>query len=69
MSFLLLLLLLAGGASRQTWIELCQKARLDPHDLVSRNLDKLFRIILVASAAEVSMSVVCLRGFFCDILY
>lgn len=45
-----LILPLSGSTSRQTWIALCQKARIDPHDLVNRNLDKLFNIILAASA-------------------
>lgn len=42
-----------GGQSRQTWIELCQKGRADPHDLVGRNVDKLFKLVLEASTTKV----------------
>ncbi|KAG6815998.1 hypothetical protein H0H93_008704 [Arthromyces matolae] len=31
---------------RQTWIDLCQRSSIDPHELVTRNLDKLFQLIL-----------------------
>ncbi|KAF7965509.1 hypothetical protein HWV62_43100 [Athelia sp. TMB] len=37
------------GHSVQIWIELCQKARADPHKLVTKNVDKLFDTILKAS--------------------
>ncbi|KAF5368138.1 hypothetical protein D9615_010210 [Tricholomella constricta] len=40
------------GNSRQTWIDLCQKARTDPHDLTTKHLDKLFKLILGASAVD-----------------
>ncbi|KAF9012742.1 armadillo-type protein [Cyathus striatus] len=38
--------------SRLTWIEVCQKAGVDPHDLVTKHLDKLFQLILGASTVE-----------------
>jgi hypothetical protein len=38
-----------GAPSRQTWIELCQKAGTDPHDLVNRNVEKLLKIVLDAT--------------------
>ncbi|KAF5374683.1 hypothetical protein D9615_008940 [Tricholomella constricta] len=40
------------GNSRQTWIDLCQKARTDPHDLTTKHLDKLLKLILGASAVD-----------------
>lgn len=40
---------LTGGNSMQTWIELCQKARADPHNLVTKNIEKLFDLIIKAS--------------------
>lgn len=43
----------------QTWIELCQKAQTDPHDLVTKNVDKLFDIILKASALDPKVGVTC----------
>jgi len=46
----------AGGTSRQTWIDLCQKARTDPHDLTNRHLDKLFKLILGASTVDSKVS-------------
>ncbi|KAG5638049.1 hypothetical protein H0H81_002083 [Sphagnurus paluster] len=38
--------------SRQTWIDLCQKARTDPYELTNKNLDKLLRLILEASVTD-----------------
>ncbi|KAG6896538.1 hypothetical protein C0992_007574 [Termitomyces sp. T32_za158] len=43
---------LISGNSRQTWIDLCQRARLDPHELVTNHWDKLFDLILTGSAAD-----------------
>ncbi|KAG6810659.1 hypothetical protein H0H92_010871 [Tricholoma furcatifolium] len=40
------------GNSRQTWIDLCQRAGVDPHDLTNRHLDTLFKLILAGSAAD-----------------
>ncbi|KAG6884723.1 hypothetical protein C0993_008704 [Termitomyces sp. T159_Od127] len=40
------------GNSRQTWIDLCQRARLDPHELITNHLDKLFNLILTGSAVD-----------------
>ncbi|TFK50812.1 ARM repeat-containing protein [Heliocybe sulcata] len=34
---------------RQVWIELCQKARMDPQALIGNKLDTLFQLILEAS--------------------
>lgn len=41
-----------GGQSRQAWIELCQKARIDPPVLVQNQIERLFRLILDASASD-----------------
>jgi len=49
----------SGGSSRQTWIELCQKAGTDPHNLVNKNINKLFEIILAASVADPTVSSMC----------
>lgn len=43
---------LVCGTSRQTWIDLCQKARTDPHDLTNKHLDNLFKLILGASSVD-----------------
>lgn len=51
-----------GGNSRQTWIDLCQKARADPRDLINGNLDKLFKLVLEASTVDAK---VC-QYFVCD---
>ncbi|KAG6873014.1 hypothetical protein C0995_003975 [Termitomyces sp. Mi166 len=40
------------GDSRQTWIDLCQRARTDPHELITNHLDKLFDFILGGSAVD-----------------
>ena len=34
---------LLGGKSRQLWVELCQKARIDPHSLVEERADDMLR--------------------------
>lgn len=44
--------LFVGGTSRQTWIDLCQKAHTDPHELTNKHLDKLLKLILGASAVD-----------------
>jgi hypothetical protein len=41
-----------SGKSMQTWIELCLKARADPHNLVNNRIDTLFSKILAASAVD-----------------
>ncbi|KAG5642517.1 hypothetical protein DXG03_002618 [Asterophora parasitica] len=43
---------LVCGKSRQTWIDLSQKARTDPHDLATKHLDKLLKLILESSAVD-----------------
>jgi Generalcontrol nonderepressible 1 (Gcn1) N-terminal len=51
MSFRLLLIrqvrpqLLKGGTSRSAWIEACQRARVDPHHLVSHRANELMQLI------------------------
>ncbi|KAF8230285.1 hypothetical protein L208DRAFT_1476624 [Tricholoma matsutake] len=34
------------------WIDLCQKAWTDPHDLMNKHLDNLFMLILGASSVD-----------------
>ncbi|KAG6915850.1 hypothetical protein DXG01_009609 [Tephrocybe rancida] len=40
------------GNSRQTWIDLCQRARVDPHDLTIKHMDKLLKHILSGSSPD-----------------
>ncbi|KAF8883249.1 armadillo-type protein [Infundibulicybe gibba] len=40
------------AGSRQTWIDICQKAKVDPRDLAERNADKLLKLILDASVMD-----------------
>ncbi|RDB20660.1 eIF-2-alpha kinase activator gcn1 [Hypsizygus marmoreus] len=40
------------GNSRQTWIDLCQKARTDPRELTNTHLNRLLKLILAASAVD-----------------
>ena len=42
----------AGGSDRQTWIDLCQKASLDPYELINKYLDTLFDLVLDAACSE-----------------
>ncbi len=37
---------LLGGNSRQVWIELCQKAHLDPHTVIENQLDILWDTVI-----------------------
>jgi len=41
-----------GGTSRQLWIELCQKSRVDPHELVTERLDEILRETLNVADAQ-----------------
>lgn len=41
-----------GGASGQTWIDLCQKSRTDPRELVEKHLDRVLKVILEASTVN-----------------
>jgi hypothetical protein len=40
----------AGPTHHQLWIDICQKARTDPHDLVDRNFGKFLKLILDSSS-------------------
>ncbi|GLB43526.1 putative ARM repeat-containing protein [Lyophyllum shimeji] len=40
------------GTSRQTWIDLCQRAQTDPRELTIRHLDKLLKLVLGASTVD-----------------
>lgn len=41
-----------GGDSRQLWIELCQKADVDPRDLINSNVEGLLKNVLEATNTE-----------------
>jgi len=43
----------AGGPDRQTWIDLCQKASLDPYGLINKYFDKLFDLVLDAALFKI----------------
>ncbi|KAF9059496.1 armadillo-type protein [Rhodocollybia butyracea] len=43
---------LVCGPSRQTWIDMCQKANIDPRALVESHLEKLLKLILDASLSD-----------------
>ncbi|KAG1832884.1 armadillo-type protein [Suillus subalutaceus] len=42
----------SGPPSRMLWIELCQKAGVDPHNLISRRVDRAMSSILTASTID-----------------
>ena len=46
------MLSVSGGKSLHVWIELCQKCRADPHNLVVKNVDKLFDLILEVTTLD-----------------
>ncbi|KAF9561868.1 ARM repeat-containing protein [Agrocybe pediades] len=39
------------GSDRQLWVDLCQKARSDPREIVDKHLEKLMKLILDATVA------------------
>jgi hypothetical protein len=41
-----------GGSDRQTWIDVCQKAIVDPRAIVDKHLDRLLKLVLDASVAK-----------------
>ncbi|KIL54351.1 hypothetical protein M378DRAFT_174298 [Amanita muscaria Koide BX008] len=41
-----------GGNFRQAWIDLCQKAGVDPRELLNKRLDTLLELILAASTMD-----------------
>jgi hypothetical protein len=45
-----------GGNSRQVWIDLCHKARLDPRAVLDNQLDNLLKIILDPSSGSKVLS-------------
>jgi len=45
-----------GGSDRQTWIDVCQKATVDPGAIVDKHLDRLLKLVLDASAAKSQVS-------------
>jgi hypothetical protein len=46
-----------GGNSQQVWIELCQKARLDPRAVLDNQLDNLLKIVIDSSSESKVLSV------------
>ncbi len=43
------MVILLGVNSRQVWIELCQKAHLDPHTVIENQLDNLLDAVITLS--------------------
>ena len=43
-----------GGSLRQTWIDLCQKASIDPREFTNKKLDDVLKLVLAASTMGVS---------------
>ncbi|KAJ7066647.1 armadillo-type protein [Mycena amicta] len=43
---------LANPVGRQTWIDICQKAGVDPRDVVARRVDRIISLILAAAAED-----------------
>lgn len=55
------MVILLGGNSRQVWIELCQKAHLDPHAVTESQLDNLLNaVITLSQGTEVIGKCYCL---------
>lgn len=45
-----------GGSDRHTWIDLCQKAEVDPREVIEKHLDRLIALVLEASLAKTKVS-------------
>ncbi|KAH9915889.1 armadillo-type protein [Fomitopsis serialis] len=44
-----------GGTSRLLWIELCQKSRVDPHELITERLNEILRETLNVADAQLKL--------------
>ncbi|KAF8959922.1 armadillo-type protein [Flammula alnicola] len=40
------------GSERQTWVDICQRAGVDPGEVINKYLDKLIKLVLDASLAK-----------------
>ncbi|KAJ3807969.1 armadillo-type protein [Lentinula aff. lateritia] len=43
---------LVRGSSHQTWIDLCQKANIDPREVIEKHLARLLKLVLDASLSD-----------------
>jgi hypothetical protein len=45
-----------AGPMRQTWIDICQKANIDPKALIEKHVDKLLKLVLESTTVEARVS-------------
>lgn len=45
-----------AGPLRQTWIDICQKANIDPKALIEKHVDKLLKLVLESTTVEAKVS-------------
>ncbi|KAF5354845.1 hypothetical protein D9756_005584 [Leucocoprinus leucothites] len=43
---------LVSGPLRQTWIDICQKAKVDPKELIEKHVDQLLRVVLESATVD-----------------
>lgn len=45
-----------AGPLRQTWIDICQKANIDPKGLIEKHVDKSLKLVLESTTVEGKVS-------------
>jgi len=46
-----------AGPTRQTWIDICQKAAIDPKELIEKHIDKLLQLALQSATGSVKVAI------------
>jgi len=47
----------SAGPTRQTWIDMCHKAAIDPKELIEKHIDKLLRLVLHSTTMDAKVSI------------
>jgi len=47
----------SAGPTRQTWIDICQKAAIDPKELIEKHIDKLLQLVLHSTTMDADAKV------------
>jgi len=46
-----------AGQTRQTWIDICHKAAIDPKELIEKHIDKLLQLVLHSTTMDAKVSI------------
>lgn len=47
----------SAGPTRQTWIDICQKAAINPKELIEKHIDKLLQLVLHSTTMDAKVSI------------